>query len=108
MGVFLQMCKRCPKHASLVDVADVVTELEGPMDVNLKAGGTKKRRNLVLLDDSGASCRLTLWGEWCDLAWQEHSVALVKQAKLGDFGGRSLSVNFATAVFLGSEAQTCH
>merc|ERR1712190_126526 len=34
--------------------------------------------------------------------------ALVKQAKLGDFGGRSLSVNFATAVFLGAEAQSCH
>ena len=93
---------------SMVDIAAVVAEVETPMDVHLRAGGIKTRMNLTLLDDSGASCRLTLWGEWCDKPWHVGSVVLMKSIKLGDFGGPNLSVSFSSVVLFNEDAQACH
>merc|ERR1719486_1450990 len=54
-----------------VDIAAIVVEAEHPQEVNLRAGGTKLRVNVTLLDDSGATCRLTLWGDSANLPWRE-------------------------------------
>ena len=93
---------------SMVDIAAIVAVVERPVEVHLRAGGTKNRMNLTLLDDSGASCRLTLWGEWCDKPWHVGGVVLIKSVKLGDYCGYSLSVNFSSVVLLNADAQACH
>lgn len=89
---------------STVDVAVIVAQVDPASEIALKAGGTKMRQNVTLLDDSGASCRLTLWGEFCETPWQADSVALLKNVKVSDFGGRSLNTLAGTAVALGDQA----
>lgn len=93
---------------SNVDVAGVLVEVEQVMDVNLKAGGTKRRLNVTLLDDSNTSVRLTLWGEFAEQPFQEGMVALLKGVKLSDFGGRSLNSNFGSSIIIGEEAKRCN
>lgn len=93
---------------STVDIAAVIIEADECMDIPLKAGGTKPRRNVTLFDDSGVSCRLTIWGEKASLEWNQGSVMLAKSAKLSDFGGRSLNTSFASSIFLDQEAFRAH
>jgi len=87
-----------------VDVAVIVAQVDPASEIALKAGGTKMRQNVTLVDDSGASCRLTLWGEFCETAWLADTVALLKNVKVSDFGGRSLNTLAGTAVALGDQA----
>lgn len=96
------------KAGDHTDVAGIVIEGDQPMEVPLKAGGSKKRANWTLLDDSGVTCRLTLWGEFSELPWQEGSVVLIKAAKISEFGGRSLNNGFASSLRLDDEARACH
>jgi replication factor A1 len=93
---------------SLIDVMAVVSETERPMDVNLKKGGTKRRMNVTILDDSGVSVRLTLWGEFADMPFYEGTVALFKGLKVSDFGGKSLNNGFSGSVALDADAQARH
>ena len=93
---------------SSVDVAAIIVAKGEATDVPLKKGGVKKRLNLTLLDDSGATCRLTLWGEHADTPWRVGCVTLVKGLKVSDFGGRSLNTSFATAMQVEAEARACH
>eukprot|EP00746_Dinoflagellata_sp_MGD_P124179 gnl/MRDRNA2_/MRDRNA2_58766_c0_seq1.p1 gnl/MRDRNA2_/MRDRNA2_58766_c0~~gnl/MRDRNA2_/MRDRNA2_58766_c0_seq1.p1 ORF type:complete len:580 (+),score=121.03 gnl/MRDRNA2_/MRDRNA2_58766_c0_seq1:88-1827(+) len=77
---------------SIVDVAAIIAELKQTVDINLKAGGTKPKRDIVLVDDSGASVQMTLWGNTIAQSdGMEGKVIFVKGAKVSDFGGRSLS-----------------
>lgn len=91
-----------------VDVAGVLIEVEEVLDVNLRAGGTKKRRNMTLFDDSEATCRFTIWGSDAEKVFQEGTVLLVKAARLSDFGGRSLNGGFSTQLVQGDYAWAAH
>jgi replication factor A1 len=93
---------------SILDAMAVVIETERPMDVNLKKGGTKRRLNVTVFDDSGVSIRLTLWGEFADLPFREGTVALFKGLKVSDFNGKSLNTSFSAQVFLDADAQARH
>lgn len=91
-------------NGEVLDIAAVLVEVDPPSDIALKAGGTKTRQNVTLLDDSGVSCRLTLWGEFCSLLWQVGSVALFKSLRISDYGGKSLNSLANTLAESGSEA----
>lgn len=91
---------------TMVDVAAVIIEIEPPGEVSLKVGGTKRRMNMTLIDDSGTTCLLTLWGEQIDKAWTAGEVVLLKSLKIGDFGGRSLSASFGTIFVIGEDAMS--
>mmetsp|Transcript_45999 Transcript_45999/g.80835 ORF Transcript_45999/g.80835 Transcript_45999/m.80835 type:complete len:792 (-) Transcript_45999:116-2491(-) len=97
-------CLESVQVGTSVDVAAVVIEVDPPSEVNLKAGGTKLRMNVTLMDDSATTCRLTLWGEQTEKAWREGEVVLLKGLKVGDFGGRSLSAGFGTVFAVGRDA----
>jgi len=92
------------ESGSIVDIAAVVAEAEPPREQTLKAGGSKQRQDVTLIDDSGASCRLTLWGDFCESAWQAGSVVLIKGARVSDYGGRSLNTINGTACALDAQA----
>lgn len=87
-----------------IDVAGIVLEAEAPSDINTKAGAVRKRADVTLLDESGATIKMTLWGEFCERPMAEGAVILASQVKLGDFAGRSLSTNFGTTLLVGDEA----
>lgn len=93
---------------SNLDAACVVAEVEPVSEVHLKAGGSKLRQNVTLLDESGASCRLSLWGEFCDTPWQAGSVALLKGVRVSDYGGRSLNTLGGTSVVKDADAMAAH
>lgn len=79
-------------NGSIVDVAVVVAELKETIEVNLKVGGTKPKRDVILVDDSGASVGMTLWGNSIlQTDGMRGRVVFIKGAKVSDFGGRSLS-----------------
>ncbi|KAL2913642.1 Replication factor A protein 1 [Polyrhizophydium stewartii] len=82
-----------------VDVIAVVREC-GPIgEIVTKAGKSLKKRELIIVDESGFSVRLTLWGRQAETF--EHSdnpVICIKGARVGDFGGRSLSVSMGSTL----------
>jgi len=63
-----------------------------------KAGKALVKRDLTLADTSGSTVVCTLWGEKADMEVEAGSVVAVKGAKVGDFGGRSLSTTSSSLV----------
>lgn len=61
-------------------------------EIKTKLGKLTAKRELTLVDQSGYSCMLTLWGKQAE-NWQtmDNPVIATKGLKLGDFGGPSLS-----------------
>eukprot|EP00439_Symbiodinium_sp_Y106_P053166 s732_g7.t1 len=77
-------------EAVVMVVADPPTEY-----IKKKDGQPGVRQDCTLLDDtgtSGTSCKLTFWESQPDL--QAGSVIVMKQARVGDFGGRSHELRF--------------
>jgi replication factor A1 len=51
------------------------------------------KRDILLVDSSKQSVRLTLWGKQAEsFEFQDNPVIAFKGVKVGDFGGRSLSM----------------
>ncbi|EGN95654.1 hypothetical protein SERLA73DRAFT_186799 [Serpula lacrymans var. lacrymans S7.3] len=78
---------------STCDVAAIVKEV-GPLgEIVSKTNRTIPKRELTIVDKSGFSVRLTLWGKQAEQYNSEgHPVIAFKGVKVGDFGGRSLSM----------------
>jgi replication factor A1 len=79
---------------STIDVIGVLKEVQEVTQIVSKT--TQKpfdKRELTLVDDSGYSVRLTIWGKTAT-AFDASPEAIVafKGTKVGDFGGRSLSL----------------
>ncbi|KAJ3337910.1 kinesin motor protein cin8 [Gonapodya sp. JEL0774] len=77
---------------------DVVGIIHSISDVSTIIGKqsnkTVEKRELTLVDDSSRQVRLTLWGKQAtDFRAEDKAVVAVKGARLGDFGGRTLSVS---------------
>ncbi|GMK57399.1 hypothetical protein CspeluHIS016_0402330 [Cutaneotrichosporon spelunceum] len=78
----------------IVDVIGVVKEVHDLGSVTSKA--TQKpfaKRDIMIVDQSGQSVRLTLWGRTAEnFSASDEPVIAFKGVKVGDFGGRSLSM----------------
>jgi len=75
-----------------VDVIGVLVETGQIGNVPLKTGGQKARRNVQIGDESGLKIQLTLWGNLANqFDLQVGQVLAVKNAKVSDFGGKSLN-----------------
>jgi len=90
-----------------VDVVAIVSEAEPAVDVNTKLG-IRRRVNLVLLDDSCVSIRMSIWGEGADAQFTAGSAILATKLKVSDFGGCSLTTNFGSSVLGGDAARAAH
>ena len=82
------------KHAS--EVAEIIST---------KLGGKQlQKRDLTLIDTSGADIRLTLWGDKAlqepVVPWSEQPIVAFKGVKVGDFGGRSLTVQNSSTMLI--------
>jgi replication factor A1 len=60
-----------------------------------QAGKEFEKRDLVVIDDSGAEIKVTLWGEKAkeEPGWDLAPVCAFKSLKVSEYGGRSLSMN---------------
>ncbi|KCV67488.1 hypothetical protein H696_06009 [Fonticula alba] len=84
-----------------VDVIGVIRRVEAPVEIVSRAKNrTFIKRDVELVNDELISVILTVWGETVEQFSESSigSIVAVKSARVGDFGGRSLSVGFASSV----------
>lgn len=98
--VSLKDLEEKPKDAS-VDVIAVVHSVGELGSINTKQGKPLSKRDLVLADRSGYSCRCTLWGKQAE-QWSHNDNPIVafKGLKVSDFNGRSLSLNSSSTMHI--------
>jgi replication factor A1 len=95
---------------STVDVIGVLKEIGEVSQITSKS--TSKpydKRELTLVDDSGYSIRLTIWGKTAmTFDSPPESVVAFKGAKVSDFGGRSLSLLSSGSIAVDPDIQDAH
>ncbi|KAG2041899.1 hypothetical protein BDR03DRAFT_997436 [Suillus americanus] len=92
------------------DVIGVVKEV-GPLgEITSKATNrTIPKRDLTIVDMSQYSVRLTLWGKQAEqFAADELSVVAFKGVKVGDFGGRTLSMVSSSIMSISPDIEEAH
>lgn len=62
-----------------------------PPHLQSKSGKELRKRDITLADDSNTSITLTLWGDKTNTPINVGDVVAVKNVRLGEYGGRSLS-----------------
>lgn len=79
---------------STIDVIGVLQQVDEVSEIVSKASGKPfQKRELKLVDNTGFSVRLTVWGKTAlSFDTQPDCVLAFKGAKVSDFGGRSLSL----------------
>jgi len=87
----------------MVDILAIVKEVTEPTTImSKKSGNELVKCNLTLIDDSGVEISMTLWGaESANSAAQRFAgcpVVAFRRAKVGDYGGRSLSLSGSAEV----------
>lgn len=77
-----------------VDVIGVLKEVADVSEIISKKDGRPfQKRELTLVDDTGYSVRITVWGKTANnFDAQPESIIAFKGTKVSDFGGRSLSL----------------
>lgn len=86
-----------------VDVIGVVQEIGEESEITARATQRQiPKRELTLVDQSGMSVRLTLWGATATnfRTDEPHPVIAFKGVRVGDFGGRSLSMIMSSAMYM--------
>ncbi|KAG1754337.1 hypothetical protein EDB19DRAFT_1892356 [Suillus lakei] len=95
---------------SLLDVIGIVKEV-GPLgEITSKATNrTIPKRDLTIVDTSQYSVRLTLWGKQAEqFAADDLPVVAFKGVKVGDFGGRTLSMVSSSIMSISPDIEEAH
>ncbi|CAE6422825.1 unnamed protein product [Rhizoctonia solani] len=81
---------------AMVDVLGVVTEVKPIDTINVKSTGkTVSKRDVTIVDKSGSSVRMTIWGKQAETFQAENNpVIAFKGVKVGDFGVSSSTMTF--------------
>jgi len=77
--------------SSIIDVAGVVIESSELQEFVKKTGEKSHRRHLTITDGSGVSTQVTLWDARALVVVALGAVVFLRQARLSEYGGRSLS-----------------
>ncbi|GAA5996274.1 replication factor A subunit protein RFA1 [Rhodotorula paludigena] len=100
---------QCEKDTTC-DVIGIVQDNGSVSEITAKATQKQiKKRELVIVDRSQYSVRVTLWGRQAE-NWTEmdRGIVALKGVKVGDFGGRSLSVSGSSTVALDPDIPQAH
>lgn len=74
----------------VTDVIGVVREVGLVGEITSRQGKQLKKRELTLVDRSGFSVRLTLWGKQAeDFNADDQPIVAFKGVRIGDFGGEA-------------------
>lgn len=85
-----------------VDVLGVVQKVGTVDSVTIKNGESRRRRNLVICDESNTSICLCVWGDKVTLDFENHPVVAVKGAKVSDYFKRSINAYEDARIYLNS------
>ncbi|KAA1469388.1 replication factor-a protein [Dentipellis sp. KUC8613] len=94
---------------SICDVIGIVKEVGDVGEIMTKTSRTLTKRELTIVDQSGFSVRVTLWGKQAE-QYQgfDQPVVAFKGVKVGDFGGRSLSVLGSSIMTINPDISEAH
>ncbi|TFK30066.1 replication factor-A protein 1 [Coprinopsis marcescibilis] len=94
---------------SVCDVIGVVKEATDVATITSKATNRQMtKRELVLVDKSNYSVRMTLWGKQAEQYHaDDKAVIAFKGVRVGDFGGRSLSMSSSSAMQINPDIEEC-
>ncbi|WFD44641.1 Replication factor A protein 1 [Malassezia psittaci] len=96
------------------DVIAILDEYSDVSEIVSKATQRPiKKRELTLIDSSGMSVRLTLWGQQAEnfdktIGNETKPVIAFKGVKVSDFGGRSLSMFSSSSMAINPDLPECH
>ncbi|ETW86185.1 hypothetical protein HETIRDRAFT_309703 [Heterobasidion irregulare TC 32-1] len=94
---------------SLCDVIGIVKDIGDLGEINTKANRTIQKRELTLVDRSAFSVRLTLWGKQAEQFNASPSTVIAfKGVKVGEFGGRSLSMFSSSTMAVSPDISEAH
>ncbi|KAG9238114.1 replication factor-a protein 1 [Amylocarpus encephaloides] len=95
---------------STIDVIGVLKDVHEVTQITSKASGTPyDKRELVIVDDSGYSVRMTIWGKTANkFDANPESIVAFKGAKVSDFNGRSLSLLSSGSMTLDPDIAEAH
>eukprot|EP00887_Chlorella_sp_A99_P004696 scaffold4.g4696.t1 len=94
---------------AMVDVVGVVDSVADWTTIQKRDGTETQKRSVVVRDDSGRSIELTLWGGFAHAPGDElaaalgegrHPVVAAKNARVGDFNGKTLSTVGSSTVMV--------
>ena len=85
---------------TVCDVVALIKEVGQPMDVNLRSGEVKQRRNVTILDDSMTEVEVTFWGDTFPIlnTLKKNDVVVMTGLKINEFKGRNLAAGFETKI----------
>lgn len=84
---------------STVDVLGIIQTVNPQFELTSRAGKKFDRRDIDIVDDSGFSITVGLWGQQAiDFNLAEGSVVAFKGIRVTDFGGKSLSMGFTSTM----------
>ena len=93
----------------VVDVIAVVQDPGTIQEITTKAQKQLLKRDVTLVDMSGWAIRCTLWGKMAEqYEDSNHPILAIKGAKVGDYGGRSLSSGFDSFMELNPDVPYGH
>ncbi|KAK4053129.1 Replication factor A protein 1 [Microbotryomycetes sp. JL201] len=92
-----------------VDILGIVRDSGAINEITTKTQKQLKKRDLTVVDRSGYNVRVTLWGKAAE-NWQDTDNGLFafKGAKVGDFGGRTLSMSGASTIQADPDIEEAH
>ncbi|KAJ6502115.1 hypothetical protein C8R45DRAFT_861868 [Mycena sanguinolenta] len=94
---------------STCDVLAVIKEVKPTEEITSKATNRKvTKRELTIVDMSGFSVRMTLWGKQAEDFKSPEAVIAFKSVKVGDFGGRTLSVFSSSTMAINPDLPEAH
>ncbi|THH19467.1 hypothetical protein EW146_g1696 [Bondarzewia mesenterica] len=94
---------------SICDVIGIVKDVGELGEINTKTNRTIQKRDLTLVDRSGFSVRLTLWGKQAEqFQADQPRVVAFKGVKVGDFGGVSLSMFSSSTMSVSPDIPEAH
>ncbi|KAF3316207.1 Replication factor A protein 1 [Orbilia oligospora] len=107
--VTLQDLQNTEKDAQ-IDVIGILKEVgESDSIVSAKTQKAFTKRDLHLVDDTGYTVKLTVWGKSAEkFEIMPESVLAVKGVKVSDFGGRSLSMQNSSTMQVDPDLEEAH
>lgn len=94
----------------MIDVIGIVKEVGELSEIISKTSNKPyQKRDITLVDQSGFSVRLTVWGAVAgSFEVPEETVVAFKGVKVGDFGGRSLSMLMSSSMSVDPDVDEAH
>ncbi|KAI0053916.1 replication factor-a protein [Auriscalpium vulgare] len=95
---------------AICDVIAVVKDVGDLSEIIMKSNNRPlQKRELTLVDETGYSVRLTLWGKQAEqYNTVDHPIIAFKGVKVGDFGGRSLSALSSGTMTINPDIEDAH